>query len=521
MKQPYLAAHGTAKALMVDDKPMILLSGELHNSSSSSLAYLAPIWPRLRALHLNSVIASVSWELLEPAEGSYDFALVDGLLRQAEEHGMKLVLIWFATWKNAASTYVPEWVKTDHARFPRAIDRDGRKNAAISCFSQACMEADARAFAALMRHIGQVDARRTVVMMQVENESGLLGTRRDHSPAAQARYREAIPAPLAAYLRAHRQTLSPYLLARTNFDALDADWATAFRDDAEEIFMAYYTACFVEAVARAGKQAYDIPMFANAWTRQCEDEPGGMHPSGGPIADVHDIWRCAAPSLDALAPDLYLENFAQECAAYTRLPGNPLIIPEMRRNNWAMASAFYAVAEHDALCVSPFGIDGLGQGGAAAGDAVVQAVLDAHSAEAGEPLAQTYALLGELMPLLTRHRGTGTMRGILQGRGAYDVLRFARYALKIQYSRPISQGNGPAGGLVIALGERDFLIAGMGFTVTCASLEKPFTELVFVEEGRYCGEEWVPGRRLNGDELGIRFGEMPTLCKVRLYDDEG
>lgn len=519
MQPAYFQSVGTLRQLMVDGKPAILLAGELHNSSSSSPAYMEPVWPHLRALNLNTVLAAVSWELVEAQEGRFDFSSVDSLLEGARVHDLRLVLLWFGTWKNTDSGYVPTWVKADQTRFPRALRQNGTKNSGISCFSQASMEADARAFSALMQHLAETDTARTVVMVQVENETGVLGSDRDYSEEATRKYREPLPQELADYLLEHRAELSPFLSARTDFAALDKSWERVFSEDAEEIFMAYYTARYVGFVAREGKHAYGLPMYANAWTVQCPDEPGGMHPSGGPVADLHDIWRCAAPELDAFAPDLYLENFEKECSAYTRLSGNPLLIPEMRNDRWIPAEAFYAVAEHGAVCVSPFGIDDLITGAQPAAAGPVQEVPQPDNpANVPGSLQQTYGVLRKLMPLLTKHQPFGRVRGVMQDRLAYHVLRFERYFVKVIFTHALAPGRIPAGGLVIGLSENEFVLAGMGYAASFFPRKKAGADYVQIEEGAFEGERWVPERRLNGDERSVRFGDTPQILKVHLYD---
>ena len=104
---PHLQTQGTATQLIVDGKPLLMLAGELHNSSASSLQYMKPIWPRLAAMHLNTVLATVSWELIEPEEGRFDFTLVDGLIQDARSHNLHLVFLWFGSWKNGMSSYIP------------------------------------------------------------------------------------------------------------------------------------------------------------------------------------------------------------------------------------------------------------------------------------------------------------------------------------------------------------------------------------------------------------------------------
>ncbi len=191
---PHLRRQGRTTQLVVDGAPFLVLGGELHNSSSSDLPYLQPAWERLVALGLNTVLAAVSWELVEPEEGRFDWTMVDGLIVEARRHGLRLILLWFGSWKNGQSTYVPLWVKRDYRRFPRARRRDGRAVEVLSTFSDANRQADARAFGALLRHLREVDgADHTVIMVQVENEVGLLGDSRDRSGDAEAAFAAPVP----------------------------------------------------------------------------------------------------------------------------------------------------------------------------------------------------------------------------------------------------------------------------------------------------------------------------------------
>ena len=196
---PHLEKRGATTQLIVDGKPFLILGGELHNSSSSSLDYMKSIWPQLAAMDLNTVVTPLSWELIEPTEGKYDFSLVDGLLDQARQEHMRVVFLWLASWKNGMSSYAPVWVKEDTKRFPR-VEENGAPAEILSPLGEATQEADARAFAATMQHIKDVDGRdHTVLMMQVENEVGVLGDTRDHSDAANRAFASAVPAELNAF----------------------------------------------------------------------------------------------------------------------------------------------------------------------------------------------------------------------------------------------------------------------------------------------------------------------------------
>ena len=154
--RPRLEKRGAATQLIVDGKPFLMLSGELHNSSSSNLEYMKPIWPKLAATGLNTVVTPLSWELIEPQEGTFDFTLVDGLLDQARQAHERIVFLWLATWKNGMSSYAPVWVKQDTRRFVRVVEH-GSEVEILSPLCAATEEADARAFSALMRHIKEVD----------------------------------------------------------------------------------------------------------------------------------------------------------------------------------------------------------------------------------------------------------------------------------------------------------------------------------------------------------------------------
>lgn len=521
MNNPHFEKTANTVQFMVDGKPFLALSGELHNSTASSAAYAGQFWGKLKSMNLNTVILGVSWGEIEPEEDVFHFEVVDELVKAAHAHGLKLMLIWFATWKNAASTYPPEWVKTDLERFSRVLHINGHKNAAISCFNEACCLADAKAFAALMRHLKETDLHHTVIALQVQNECGVLGTARDYSEQANRQFAMPIPQELATYLKKHREELHPYLLEYLDAECGNGNWKQVFHELAEEVFMCYYTARFINRVAEAGKAEYGLPMFVNGWPEQCEREPAGLHPSGGPTSQMLDIWRCAAPALDVLAGDLYLENFVQECAAYTRLKHNPLFIPEARKDKWVLAHAFYAFANHDAICFSPFGIEEIERENYIPQDMNIQSIFQTMTGgDTSELLGKTYGLLANLMPTICRYRGTGKMKGILQDRLMDSVVNFSHYTFRIKYKNFIDLVDIPGGGMMIELNPHEFLVAGMNFSaipVPCPGNPEQ-VELVSLEEGHFEGEQWICDRVLNGDELHIVLHGNPKLFKIRLFN---
>jgi beta-galactosidase GanA len=191
---PHLEKQGTAAQLIVDGRPFLGLGAELNNSSASSIEYLRPLWPIIAATNLNTVLATVSWELMEPEEGRFDFSLVDGLIQDARRYNVRLILLWFGSWKNGKSTYQPVWVKTNQQRFPLVQDETGKGLPTLSTLSDANRDADSQAFAALMKHIREIDGEaHTVIMIQVENEVGVLGPSRDHSRIANSAFAAPVP----------------------------------------------------------------------------------------------------------------------------------------------------------------------------------------------------------------------------------------------------------------------------------------------------------------------------------------
>ena len=551
---PQLRKQGTATQLVVDGKPFLILGGELGNSTASDVERMRPMWARLRAMNLNTVVAPVYWEFLEPREGQFDFSLVDSLIAQARVNDMRLVLLWFGTWKNSMSSYVPEYVKTNQARFPRTEATRGQGQEILSPFHAANWEADARAFAALMRHLRTFDGtRHTVLMVQVENETGMIPEARDHSPTADSLYARAVPSELLDYLQRHRASIAPELRAKWDSAGHRASgtWEEVFGRGVhtEELFMAWHFARYHERVAAAGKREYPLPMYANAALIRPGYLPG-RYVSAGPLPHLIDVWRAASPSTDFIAPDIYFPNVAEWTEKYTR-SGNPLFIPEARLTTQAAVDAFYVFGKHNAVGYSPFSIEGA-------------------SAEqgAGTALARSFGLLAQLSPLIAQHQGKGTMAGVMPPAafdGALDEteqkvsLVGAEYTLNVSFANPpgpptaaapgtptqaagpvsfspgmpgatlptsqtVRPPNAPRGGLIIMLAPNEFLIAGTGMVVTFTpnGAGAPIAGILSADQLHFEKGEWVRGLRMNGDQthqgrhVALGTGEF-TVQRVKLY----
>jgi uncharacterized protein DUF5597/glycosyl hydrolase family 42 (putative beta-galactosidase) len=512
---PHLEKSGARTHLVVDGKPFLILGGELRNSSASSLDFMKPTWPRMAADNLNTLLAPVSWDLIEPEEGKFDFSLVDGMISAAQDNHLHLVFLWFGSWKNGESGYAPAWVRSDLKRFPRAQDRQGGNLEILSASSNADRDADAHAFAALMKHIREVDgSKRTVLMMQVENESGVLGSPRDFSPGAEVAWKSPVPEVLLDFLVKNKQSLQPELLDlwRAAGFRNQGTWAEVFGTSqrADEIFEAWQYSQYIDAVAAAGKVEYPIPMYVNAWLTQYPGEPGGEHPSGGAVSRVLDVWLAAISHIDFLAPDIYLPDLRGVLASYDHL-GNPLFIPETRGGENAGANALYAFGQ-GVFGFSPFAIDGSND---------------------NKPLALAYDTLNQLAPLLFS-AGRSQMTSVVRQAGDSETaIELGGYLLRVKYQEgtqapgPLRQecpSVPPGAAIFISTGPDEFVIAGEGLSVTfLPDSDGPGrVELMSVEEGRFDNGTWAPGRRLNGDETdGGNFAifpcAAPSIQKVRIY----
>jgi len=511
---PHLQTQGATTQLLVGNRPFLMLGGELGNSTASSLEYMRPLWPRLAQMHLNTVLVPVYWELLEPAEGRFEFTLIDSALHAARRHDLKLVFLWFGSWKNSMSCYARWWVKTDPRRFPRARSKNGEALEILTPFSDENRNADARAFTALMHHLRLVDGEEnTVLMMQVENEIGMIPDARDYSESANRAFAAPVPSELLAHLQKHRASLMPELRdlwQATGFKS-SGSWEQVFGTSlqTDEVFMAWHFARYAGYVTQAGKAEYPLPMYVNAALIRPNYLPG-QYPSAGPLPHLMEVWRAAAPQIDFAAPDIYFQNFAEWCEKYVR-SGNPLFIPEVG-NNQSVANAFYAFARHDAMGFSPFSIESI-------------------ELPAADRIANGYDVLQQISPLILANQGKGTMVGVLLDSMNQKVkLRLgdytftARHEYSWKYAARTETEPPRVGGLIIALAPDEFLVAGSGIIVTFGARAPDGAKagIARIDEGRWMNGNWIPGRRLNGDQShqgrhlhlpGSSFG----IQRVRLY----
>jgi len=457
--QTYMQRQGSATQLRIDNKPFLILGGELGNSSASSVEDIESNFPKLQRTGLNTLLVPAYWDLLEPKEGKFDFTLTDKVIQQARENKLKVIFLWFGAWKNSMSCYAPQWFKANYNKYPRAHTKTGKPLEIASAFSENVFNADSRAFSQLMKHIASIDKDDgTVIMIQIENEIGMLEDARDYSDAANKLFNANVPSQLINYLQRNKEQLHPQMLKKwkDNGFKTKGNWQTMFGADiyTDEIFMAWHYASYVEKMAKIAKSIYNIPLYVNAAMNSRDRKPG-EYPSAGPLAHLIDIWHCAAPSLDLLAPDLYDKGFTSWTVQY-KLHNNPLFIPETRLTENDGVRAFYVFGEQDAIGFSPFSIE------------------DASDTQ-DSPLVQAYAKLHDLMPVILKHQGKNEMNGLLFdqenkeriiNRDGYKITCKHYYTLPWDPKATDGSVWPEGGGILIKLNTNEYLIAGSGIVIT-------------------------------------------------------
>ena len=507
---PHLVQKDGHHAFIVDGAPFLMLGGQCHNSSAWP-STLPKVWSALETLHANTLEAPVSWEQFEPEPGKFDYAVVDQLLAGAREHRVRLVLLWFGTWKNGSAHYLPLWMKQQPELYPRIIGKKGNRIDSPSPHTPALLAADIRAFSALMRHLKAADPQHTAIMVQVENEPGSWDTVRDYSPAAEKLFAAPIPIELLKALALETRA--------------GDNWTTVFGKDADEFFHAWSVAHFIGQVAAAGKAEYPLPLYVNAALRDpLNNPPATSYESGGPTDNVLAIWKAAAPAVDILAPDIYMDDSARYFKVldlYSRAD-NPLFIPETSRST-SVSRYCYAAIAHGAIGWSPFGIDRQNQIAVAPGATPPDAL-------ALESIASNFLVLGPMMRELAKFNFEGRLHAAVEEKGtSQQLLALGRWQATIHFGQPAfgygrtPQGNPePMGSVLIAqLGENEFLVtahlARIDFKLAdaTAGLHRDFLR---VEEGQYENGVFRPARIWNGDETdwGLNFGTVPQVLRAQL-----
>ena len=523
---PRLVQNDGRFALMVDGAPFLILGAQANNSSDFQVT-LPKVWSAIEYLQANTLELPVYWEQFEPEPGHFDYAQVDRVLAQAREHRVHLVLLWFGTWKNGSQHYIPEWMKTDPDRYSHVVDKNGDRVDSPSPFAKPSLDADIRAFTAFMRHLKQADPQRTVLMVQVENETGTYGSLRDYSAAANQLFQSPVPAEV--------------LQAMNKTGTRKGNWQAVFGDEADVYFHAWAVARYVGQIAAAGKTAYPLPLYVNAALRDPFKGAPGTYESGGPTDNVLPIWKAEASAIDILAPDIYLldtPTYLKVLELYHQ-PDNPLYIPETAGTPLA-ARFLWAAIGMQAIGYAPFGLDYTRTGPLRSGDPEgPNGFLD--------PTAQNYRLLAPMMRDVARLNFEGKLQAVAEIEGKPTMtLHFGTWDALVSYGggrgAPATGNAEPLGrALVARLAVDQFLVAGYDCHVDfrpagtaqqqasqpvvagtgqtpSAKIQGKWQHRQFlrVEEGRYENGIFHFERILNGDQTdwGLTFTTEPRVLRV-------
>ena len=506
---PQIIEKNGRHALLVDGKPFFMLGGQVHNSSGWP-GMMPAVWSAVEVAHANTLEVPIYWEQIEPQPGKFDFSIADTLIKQARKHKIRLVLLWFATWKNAANHYMPGWMKLEPVKYPNIIGKNGKPLDSPSPYAKAAMEADAKAFATVMGHLKQVDPQHTVIMVQIENEAGAGGTVRDYSPEAQELFGGQVPPEL----------LKPEILKALNrpVDATGS-WQEVFGTDADEYFNAWSVARYIEFVATAGKAVNPLPFYVNAALRDpLSDAKPPVYESGGPTDNVIPIWKAAAPAIDVLAPDFYMSGTerAQKVFELYDRPDNALFVPEIGRGP-EYVKYLYSVIAYGGIGYSPFGIDDNGSG-----------ENEAETSVRLVALAQEYAVMNPMARELAAWGFEGKIKSVVETEDhAVQSIDLGVWKAIVTFSsstgrsaQPNVQPIGKA--MIIQLGENEFIFIGTLSRLTFRPLGADSGrawQYLKVEEGRYENGTFDPLRILNGDETdagGPRIGAIPRVLHITL-----
>ena len=497
-------------ALLVDGKPFLMLGGQAHNSSAWP-GMLPQVWAAVDAMHANTLEVPIYWEQVEAIQGKFDFSLIDTLLAQARGHKVRLVLLWFATWKNGSNHYMPDWMKNNAAKYPNITGKSGKPIDSPAPNIEATLEADTKAFAAVMRYLKKADPQHTVIMVQVENEPGAWDTIRDYSPIAQKLFEGPVPAEL----------LKPEVLKALNRPGnAEGNWQKVFGDRADEYFHAWSVARFIEKVAAAGKAEYALPLYVNAALRDPLTNPmANSYESGGPTDNVIPIYKAAAPAIDVLSPDIYLdgsERILKVIELYDRLD-NALFVPEASLAPH-MARYMYDVIARGGIGFSPFGIDSNRPDGK-----------KTETTERLAPFAQDYKVFAPMMQELAQWGFDGKIKAVVEREdNASQTIDLGAWQAAISFGsswrgNDVTKNEKPTGrAMVVKLAENEFVVIGALCHITFKPLgnnQGRVWQYLKVEEGQYEKGKFKPLRILNGDETdwgGPRLGATPVVLRISL-----
>lgn len=521
---PYIKHKDGRHCFMVDGKPFLMLGAQCNNSSAWPDT-LPQVWSAMEQLKVNTLEIPIYWEQFEPQKGQFDYSVIDTIITQAREHNVRVVLLWFATWKNGSNHYMPGWMKQQPEKYPNMINKEGQEIDSPSPHAEATLNEDVRAFSAFMKHLKEFDKQHTVIMVQVQNEPGAWGSVRDYSKDAQKIFDKPVS--------------KEVLKAVGKNPKSNKNWKEVFGNDADEFFQVWHVANYIGKIAQAGKDIYPLPLYVNAAIRNPINPGPPYYQVGGPNDNVFELWKAAAPAVDVLAPDIYFsdtETYLKAMELYAR-GDNPLFVPETFWHD-DFPKFFYSALGYGAIGYAPFGLDDTRIRINKKGEVMT-------AEEMYEPTAINFELFAPMASEIARLNFEGKIQTAVQLKSVDPTADRGNAVDRVNYitdntlhlkswdadvafgtfsrlSRSEFQPQHPDGRFLIAeLSENQFLICGYHCRVMFKPSEKNKNsnwQYLKVEEGHYENGVFKVERILNGDQTdwGLNF-DRPKVLRVTLY----
>lgn len=480
---PQLRELNGQKVLYVDDQPFLILSFQLNCDSCYEPGEIDELMRNARLMGCNSVALLLYWRLIEPKEGQFDDSILHCMLESANRHDLRIVLVWFGSYKNATMHYAPDWVTEDHQTYRRVRCADGREIPWVACYRcDELTEKDKNAVMHVFTYLRDHDTTHRVVLFQVNNETGILGgTARCHCPVCEEEFNTK-------------------------------GYVQIYGDRADEAFSATQILAFQERIAQAAKEIYPLPCYMNAWLAfPSPDSVAGLtYPSGGPNYRVLDIYCQNKRYIDFVSPDIYVpgyRDFHRVCRDYKR-EGNPLYVAEhaLGSTSRAYKNTYYAFGEFAALGMDPWAID------CAFPDVMEKPLCDA---EHGRWNDEAYEMLSSYMPIrnamipVAKNMGTENLKYWVQEEAEVEIaLDFGDIAVKVKYCSP---RNGQSRGIAIRLSRTEFAVLGCNSMVAFLRNDGTPIEMLRSERGHFEGETFV--KEGENTMMGQNDGKLHILMR--------
>lgn len=475
--------------LLVDGQPFLMLGLQWDCESCFSRELMNPLFAPAAAMGANTVALPVYWREIEPTPDQFDFSMVDERLYQARANQLRVILLWFATWKNACTFYAPAYINEDSATYPKALDRVGQQTVSLCPSSEATWQRDRHALVALMEHLREVDDAHTVILFQVENEPGIVGSDRCYCSVCNERFAAE-------------------------------KWESTWGVHAAEAFSAASIASYIDRLAEAAKKVYALPLYVNVALPAAVGGIPGQYFSGGAVPEMLSLFRQHAPHLDLIGPDPYrtsYRDFHRFCQIYSA-DDNPLYIAEHSSSPEGRAerNVFYAIGQYGALGFDVWAID------ASFPDRFAPPLVDPIGGEWAKHaywLRDSYTAIGRAIHPIVEAQGTERIFTCIQEPAESSTGWAAQGCdVMVAYHDPEQA----ARGLLIQEQPDVFLLIGVGFTV---QFRRPRPDgrpvpVVSAEWGRYEGNRWVMIRPVRRESIETKGNPLfmlePGVMRVTL-----